>query len=154
LQNYLTECGYADMHGNILTEQVFKEMLDSFKIKDIAMTVKNVKANFVECIHQMLGNMFRMHNLSNLNFDEKEPWADIISQCAWTIHTTVHTTLDARCGQLVFGRDMLFDFDKGDSVFLNGGIIQCKMNPKHDGLYTVDKVYTNGVIKANEGIVA
>ena len=53
--------------------------------------------------------MLRMHDLSNLNFDEKEPWADIISQCAWAIHATVHTTLDATPGQLVFGRDMLFD---------------------------------------------
>jgi hypothetical protein len=29
------------------------------------------------------------------------------STAAWTIHSTVHTTLDATPGQLVFGQDML-----------------------------------------------
>ena len=69
-------------------------------------TVKTPQANFVEHVHQMLGNMLRTKQLEQHTFDAKDPWSYILSQCAWAIHSTVHLILDATLAQLVFGHDM------------------------------------------------
>ena len=49
--------------------------------------------------------------MRTFEFEEKEldtndPWGYFLSAAAWAIRSTVHTTLDATPGQLVFGRDM------------------------------------------------
>jgi hypothetical protein len=39
--------------------------------------------------------------------DERDPWRPFLSSDAYTICSTFHTTLKAKPGQLVFGRDMV-----------------------------------------------
>jgi hypothetical protein len=75
----------------------------------VPTTVKNPQANFVECVHQTIGNMLRSYELENDDFDYQDPWSQILANCAWAICSTVHTVLNASPAQIVFGRDMLFD---------------------------------------------
>lgn len=53
--------------------------------------------------------MIRVQELEDKEFDYKDPWTDILSQCGWAIRATAHTIIEATPAQLVFGRDMLFD---------------------------------------------
>jgi len=87
----------------------FQEMLASYNIKGIPTTIKNPQANLVERVHQTLGNMIRLNDLENKKLDPKDPFTDILYTCMWVIRSTVHATLKATPGQLVFGRDMIFD---------------------------------------------
>jgi len=61
----------------------------------------------VERVHQVLGNALRTFELEHKELDPNDPWGSFLSAAAWAIRSTVHTTLDATPGQLVFGRDML-----------------------------------------------
>ena len=96
-------------NGKEFLGREFQEMLASYGVKALSTTVRNPQANFVERIHQTLGNMLRMHELEKMMLDPRDPWSDILAQCAWAIRSTAHTLLDATPAQLVFGRDMLFD---------------------------------------------
>ena len=84
-------------------------MLKSFGITPAPTTVRNPSANFVERTHQTLGNVIRAMDLENVTMDVKDPWSGILANAAWAIRSTVHTVLDATPGQIIFGRDMLFD---------------------------------------------
>ena len=72
--------------------------------------VKNPRANYVERIHQTLGNMIRTHELENRDFDKHDPWSGILASCAWAIRSTISTVTGATPAQIVFGRDMLIDW--------------------------------------------
>ena len=52
--------------------------------------------------------MIRIHDVENQDFDPVDPWTDILASVAWAVRSTIHTTLNATPGQLVFGRDMIF----------------------------------------------
>ena len=97
-----------DNASNFLGER-FQELLDSYGINPVPTTVRNPQANFVERVHETLGNMLRTMILENYDFDPADPWTDILSHCAWAIRSTMHMTMGATPAQLVFGRDMLFD---------------------------------------------
>ena len=72
--------------------------------------IKNPLANSIlERVHQVLGNMLRTKNLQKYDFDEMDPWSELLGSVAWDICSTHHTTLQATPGQLVFGRDMLLN---------------------------------------------
>ena len=53
--------------------------------------------------------MIRTFEIENQPIDEDEPWEGILSAVAWAVRSTFHTTLQSTPGQLVFGRDMIFD---------------------------------------------
>ena len=57
-------------------------MLESYNVKPIPTTIKNPQANFVERVHQTLGNMLCTKELTTHQFDPKDPWMDILSECA------------------------------------------------------------------------
>ena len=86
----------------------FKEMCDNYGIKDKPSTTYNPQSNgIIERVHQVLGNALRTFELEDKELDTNDPWGPFLSAAAWAIRSTVHTTLDATPGQLVFGRDML-----------------------------------------------
>jgi hypothetical protein len=101
------ECIYDN--GNEFLGREFQEMLESYNIKPTPTTVKNPQANFVERVHQTLGNMLRTQELEQHEFSQDDPWADVLAKCSWAIRATVSLVSDATPAQLVFGRDMLFD---------------------------------------------
>ena len=53
--------------------------------------------------------MLRAYDLDNQDLDEHDPFGEYLSGIAWAIRSTYHTVLDATPGQLVFGRDMIYD---------------------------------------------
>jgi hypothetical protein len=63
----------------------------------------------VERVHQTLGNLLRVYELEKYEFPRGDPWTNLLASAAWAIRSTVHTTLGATPGQLIYGRDMLFD---------------------------------------------
>ena len=53
--------------------------------------------------------MVRTFEVENQPIDEDDPWSGILSAVAWAVRSTFHTTLQSTPGQLVFGRDMIWD---------------------------------------------
>ena len=88
----------------------FIPLLEDFAIKPKPTTIKNPQSNaIIERVHQVVGDMLRVHDLKNYSFDEIDPWGPILQNIAYAIRSTHHTTTNASPGQLVFGRDMLFN---------------------------------------------
>jgi hypothetical protein len=96
-------------NGNEFLGKEFQEMLESYGVKAVPTTVKNPQANYVERVHQTLGNILRTKALDKWDFDYDDPWSDILAHAAWALRSTVHSLYDATPAQLIFGRDMIFD---------------------------------------------
>ena len=89
----------------------FKKMLNDYGVKKKAITTRNPQANaIVERVHQAIGNIIRTFELHDNYLDEDDPWKGILAATAFAIRATYHTTLQKSPGQLVFGRDMIFNF--------------------------------------------
>ena len=85
----------------------FLPLLKDFAIKPTPTTIKNPQANAIlERVHQVIGNMLRTKNLQEYDFDETDPWSEILASVACAILRTHHTTLQATPAELVFSRDM------------------------------------------------
>ena len=98
-----------DRHGSFVGTE-FQAMLDDYGIKRKPITVRNPQANaIVERVHQVIGNIIRTFELQTNYLDEDDPWKGILSATAFAIRCTYHTTLHSTPGQLVFGRDMIFN---------------------------------------------
>jgi hypothetical protein len=53
--------------------------------------------------------MLRAFEVENQPTDESDPWSGILSAVAWAVCSTCHTASQSTPGQLVFGRDMIWD---------------------------------------------
>jgi hypothetical protein len=75
----------------------------------------------VECIHQTLGNIIRTYKLKKIEFNHNDPCSQKLANCAWEIHLTAHSILNATPVQNLLGRDMLFalSFTKNSREFKN-----------------------------------
>ena len=81
-----------------------------YQIKAKPTSVKNPQANLVlERIHQVLANVLRTFELEERDINKEDPWTGILNAVGWAVRSTYHTTLQATPGQLVFGRDMVFN---------------------------------------------
>jgi hypothetical protein len=89
----------------------FKNMMeDDYGVKTKPITVRNPQANaIIERIHQVLGNLIRTFDNEERTIDRSDPWTGVLSAAAFAIRSTYHTTLQATPGQLVYGRDMIFN---------------------------------------------
>ena len=102
-----TQCIFDN--GSEFLGAEFTNTLEAYGIARVPTTVKNPAANMVERVHQTLGNLLRVYELEEYEFPRGNPWSNILASAAWAIRSTFHTTLGATPGQLIFGRDMLFD---------------------------------------------
>ncbi len=85
-------------------------ILCDYGIKGKPITVRNPQANaIVEQIHQVIGNIIRTLELESNYLDEEDPWMGILATTMFAVRSTYHTTLKKTPGQLVFGRDMIFN---------------------------------------------
>ena len=50
-----------------------------------------------------------LRDLEEIDLDEDDPFAGLIAAVGFAIRSTYHTTLQSTPGQLVFGRDMIFN---------------------------------------------
>ena len=83
---------------------------EDYAVKAKPITVRNPQANaIVERVHQVIGNIIRTFELESNYLDEDDPWKGILSATAFAVRSTFHTTLRNTPGQLVFGRDMIFN---------------------------------------------
>ena len=81
-----------------------------YGIKKKMITVRNPQANaIVERIHQVIANMVRTFELETNYLDKEDPWKGLLAATAFAVRSTYHTTLKKTPGQLVFGRDMIFN---------------------------------------------
>ena len=88
----------------------FQKMLNDYGVKKKPITTRNPQANaIVERVHQTIGNIIRTFELHDNYLDEDDPWKGILAATAFAIRATYHTTLQKSPGQLVFGRDMIFN---------------------------------------------
>ena len=89
----------------------FQKMIrNDYGIKGKPITVRNPQANaIVERVHQVIGNIIRTFELEHNYLDDDDPWKGILSATAFAVRSTFHTTLQNSPGQLVFGRDMIFN---------------------------------------------
>jgi len=69
-------------NGREFISAEFKELLESYGIKPSPTTIKNPKANFVERVHQTLGNMLRTAELDEHTLDPYDPFTGILANCA------------------------------------------------------------------------
>ena len=97
--------------GSEFIGQDFRNMIkNDYGIKGKPITVRNPQANaIVERIHQVIGNIIRTFELEENYLEESNPWKGILSATAFAVRSTYHTTLQKLPGQLVFGRDMIFN---------------------------------------------
>jgi hypothetical protein len=64
----------------------------------------------VERVHQVIGNIIHTFELQYNYLDEDDPWKGILSATAFrAVWSMYHTTLQKMPGQLVFGRDTIFN---------------------------------------------
>ncbi len=71
-------------------------------VSSLLPTVKNPKANFVERVHQTLGNMLRTTELDQHTLDPNGPFTGILANCAWAIRSSVDAITKRKAAQLVF----------------------------------------------------
>jgi transposase InsO family protein len=97
--------------GSEFIGQDFQKMIkEDYGVKAKPITVRNPQANaIVERVHQVIGNIIRTFELENNYLDETDPWKGILSATAFAVRSTFHTTLKNTPGQLVYGRDMIFN---------------------------------------------
>jgi hypothetical protein len=87
---------------------------NDYGIKGKPIIVRNPQTNaIVQRAHQVIGNIIRIFELElelESNYlDENDPWKGILSATAFAVRSNFHTSLQSTPGQLVFGRDMIFN---------------------------------------------
>ena len=88
----------------------FIPLLEDWSIKPVCTTIKNPQSNApIERIHQVLRQMFLTKNLPEQTLDYIDPFASTLASIAWAVRASYNTAQQATPGQLVFGRDMLFN---------------------------------------------
>ena len=88
----------------------FLPLLKDLAIKPTPTTIKNPQANAIlERVHQVLGDMLHTKNLQSYDFDDIDPWSELLALVAWAIYCTHHTTLQTSLVQLVFNQDILLN---------------------------------------------
>ena len=86
----------------------FLQTCTNYGVKAKVTTSHNPQANgIIERVHQVLGNSLRTLDITNKQLETTDAWRSILSEVAFAIRSTYHTTLEATPGQLVFGRDMI-----------------------------------------------
>jgi hypothetical protein len=88
----------------------FKALCDSYGLVRKPTTIKNPQANAInERIHQVIGNMLRTSGIEGSDLDENDPFDEFLTNAAWAIRSTHHSTLGCSPGAAIFGRDMMFN---------------------------------------------
>lgn len=97
-----------DKGGEFMAE--FAQMTNDYGIKRRGTTTRNPQANAIlERIHQTIGNIIRTFGIQDLDVDETNPFAAVLSAAMFAVRSTYHTTLQATPAQLVFGRDSILN---------------------------------------------
>jgi hypothetical protein len=89
-------------------KNVFEELVNNYGIKKNNSNPFNTQSNrIIERVHLTLNDALRAAEIDGREMDEKDPWGPFLSSAVYAIRSTLHTTIKATAGQLVFGRDMV-----------------------------------------------
>jgi hypothetical protein len=89
-------------------KNVLLELVNNYGIKKNNSIPFNPQSNgIIERVHLTLNDSLRTAETGGREIDEKDPWGPFLSSSAYAIRSTLHTTLKATPGQLVFRRDMV-----------------------------------------------
>ena len=134
--------------GSEFVGHEFKTMCKrDYNIKCKFITTRNPQANaIIERVHQVLGNLIQTFELEDNYMDKKDPWAGILTAAAFALHSTVHTTLKATPGQLVFGHDMILNVkhEANWQAIKEHKQKLIHMNNKHENLRRIQHTYHPG----------
>ena len=79
-----------------------------YKITAKPSTYGNTMSNVVlKRIHQVIGNLVRIFNISQTYVDKNDPWTGILSAAKFVIFSTTKTNKYYSPGQLIFVRNMI-----------------------------------------------
>src|SRR5688500_16195949 len=99
-----------DRGSEFIGKDFQKMLVQDYGIKKKPITVRNPQANaIVERIHQVIANMARTFSLEKIYLDEDDLWKEVLCATVFAVRLTYHMTLKKTSGQLVFGRDMIFN---------------------------------------------
>jgi hypothetical protein len=88
----------------------FKTLCRQYGLIEKSTSIKNPQANStLERVHAVVANMLRTYNLDEIVLDSYDPFGEYLAGIAWAIRSTYHTVMEATPGQLVFGRDMIYN---------------------------------------------
>ena len=130
---------------------VFREMCTNYGLKHKPTTTYNPRSNgIVKRVHQVLGDALRTYELQERDLPDYDPFGSFLSAAAWAIRSTLHTTLQATPGQLVFGRDMLLDIP----FKANWGVIRArKQNLINKGVLRANRTRYAHTYKINDKVL-
>jgi hypothetical protein len=94
-------------NGNEFVGQEFQEMLESYGIKPVATTVRNLKSNgVIEQVHLTMGDILRTMTFSGNDwFHDMQCTLDAV---AWAIRTSINPNIKHSLCHLAFNQDMIF----------------------------------------------
>ena len=98
-------------HGSeFIGSELQRSTKDECDIEAKPLSKRDPRSNAIlERTHQTIGNVLRTFEAENQPIDESDPWSGILSAAAWAARSTHHTALQSTPGQLVFGRDVIWD---------------------------------------------
>jgi hypothetical protein len=108
------QISYDRGRGSEFLGKDFQSMIkNDYGIKEKPITVRNPHTQaIVERVQQVIGNITRFEldlQLESNYLDEDDPWKVILSATTFAVGSSFHTSLQSTPGQLVFGRDMIFN---------------------------------------------
>jgi hypothetical protein len=99
-------------HGSEFIGSEFQHLIEEeCDIEAKPSSERNPRSNAIlERIHQTIGNVLCTFEAENQPIDKLDPWSSgILSAAAWAVRSARHTASQSTPGQLVFGRDMIWD---------------------------------------------
>ena len=67
---------------------------------------------FVERVHQTIGNIIHTFKIQQMDLDNENPWEGALSSTMFAIRSMVHNTTQYTPSQLVFGRDAILNINQ------------------------------------------
>ena len=126
----------------------FKKLVEEeYQIKARPSSVRNPQSNaIIERVHGTIGNMMRTIDMSNISNTDDDPFAGVVSAICWAVRSTYHTTLKATPGQLVFGRDMIFNikYEADWQLIREQKLARMKQNNARENLRRIAHDYAIG----------
>jgi transposase InsO family protein len=98
-------------HGSEFIGSEFQLLIkEECDIESKPSSERNPQSNAIlERIHQTIGDMLCTFEAEKQPMDKSDPWSGILSAVALAVCSTYHATMQSTPGQLVFGRDMIWD---------------------------------------------
>jgi hypothetical protein len=172
-------------HGSEFIGSEFQLLIkEECDIESKPSSERNPQSNAIlERIHQTIGDMLCTFEAEKQPMDKSDPWSGILSAVALAVCSTCHATMQSTPGQLVFGRDMIWDtahvadwqcakqrkqtlIDKNNNAkqidydyAVGNSILKIKagtlkMEQPREGPFNIIRVHTNGTVTTQKKVLS